>query len=54
MHLRNNENYQVDAAEAARIGVFIGTILEAEKANRDTTLKYTRGDWPITIDVRPR
>ena len=54
INLRNNESYQVDAAEAARIGAFIGTILEAEKANRDTTLRYARGDWPITIHVRPR
>jgi len=54
INLRNNDNYQVDAADAARMGAFIDTILEAEKANRDTTLKYARGDWPITIHVRPR
>ena len=42
MHLRNNESYQVAAVEAAR------------QPRHHTEPKYARGDWPITIYVRPR
>lgn len=53
-NFRNNDHYQTDPAEGARIGILIQAIRYTEVTGRDMVLTYARGDWPIIVHVRPR